>query len=254
MSSIRTAVPLFLFLLPLAASAQAAGSQALGSYPGFDVRYGIPEGTDLAALVGRPALISMKAEAYKDPQTGERRLAGCGEAHGVFDIPFAALLEVLENPAGALSYSPRLLEARLEERSGSRMVIVQDVGISFLGFKVGYRFRSEQLRDALSPSEVGYRLRLLESLDGTLFEAYSSVYAKEVLVGGRSLVYVRIYSRPGICKPALGMDLIIRSFTPGELTGTLERAAKAARKATSKSRPAEASLGLISLDSALPYR
>ena len=117
---------------------------------------------------------------------------------------------------------------------GSRMVLTQDVGISFLGIKVAYRFRSEQLRDDFSPTEVGYRLRLLESLDGNLFEAYSSLYAKEVIVEGRRLVYLRVFSRPGLRKPGLGMELVIKSFTPGELTQTLGRAAIEARKIAQK--------------------
>jgi hypothetical protein len=224
------AVALALILLSPAAGAQTAASPASPDYPGFDLRYGIPAGTDLASLVARPALISMRVDPFSDPQTGERRLRGYGDAHGVFDIPFGALLELLEDNAGALSYSPRLLGARLEERSGRRLILSQDVGISFLGIRVGYRFRSEQLRDDFSATETGYRLRLIESLDGNLFEAYSSVYAKEVLVGGRRLVYIRVYSRPGLRKPGLGMELIVKSFTPGELTLTLERAAREARR------------------------
>ncbi len=232
-----------LLLAPLRLLAQPAMPAAGGDYPGFDVRYGIAPGADLPALVGKVALISMTAEKFLDPATGERRLVGYGESQGVFDLSLAEIRAVLDDPAGATSYSPRLLEARLEEADGPRLVFYQDIGISFLGIRLSYRFRAEQVRDDLGPAEVGYRVRLLESLDGHFFEAYSSWYLKEVSVEGRSLVYVRYYTRPGLRRPPLGTELVVRSFTPGELRATMERVAKEARRRAS-----------LSLDSDMPPR
>jgi hypothetical protein len=232
-----------LLLLPCLISAQSSRSALSEEYPGFDVRYGIAPGADLAALVGKAALISMYAEKFKDPATGERRLVGYGDAHGVYDIPLGDLLAVLNDPAGAVSYSPRLLEARIEEADGPRVILYQDIGIVFLGIKVSYRFRAEQVRDDLSPTEAGYRVRLLESLDGNFYEAYTSWYLKEVLVDGRILVYIRNYTRPGLRKPPLGTEFIIKSFTPGELKNTIERVVKEARRRAS-----------LSLDSDPPRR
>jgi hypothetical protein len=221
---------LLLLSLPGLIGAQSSRSALSEEYPGFDVRYGIAPGADLAGLVGKATLISMSAEKFRDPETGERRLIGYGDAQGVYDVPIRDLLAVLDDPAGAVSYSPRLLEARIEEEDGPRVVLYQDIGIVFLGFKVSYRFRAEQIRDDLSPSEVGYRVRLLESLDGHFFEAYTSWYLAEVLVDGRQLVYIRNYTRPGLRKPALGMEFIVRRFTPGELRSTMERVVKEARR------------------------
>jgi hypothetical protein len=220
---------ILLLLLPCIAIGQAA-KPTQPNQAEYDFRYGIPPGEDLASLLDKPRLMSMTVEKLRDPASGEPRIIGQAEAEAVYDIPFKALAALFEDPAGALSYSPRLLEAKNEERTGSRMVMTQVVGISFLGLKVGYRYRTDQVRDDISPTEVGYRLHLLESLDGKLFEAYSSVYAKEVIVAGRRLVYLRVYSRPGIRNPFLGMELVIRSFTPGELTSILDRAAKGARR------------------------
>jgi hypothetical protein len=172
----------------------------------------------------------MTAEKYKDPASGESRIVGYGDAAGVYDVPLSAVLSVLDDPVGASSYSPRLLESRLELRDGSRLVIFQFVGFSFLGIKLGYRFRAEQVRDDLSKGEVGYRVRLLESLDGTFFEAYTSWYAKQVMVDGREMVFLRTYTRPGLRKPALGMEGILKTFTPPELKGTLNRVVKEARR------------------------
>jgi hypothetical protein len=226
----------FLFLLLFPPS--LIGSQSLRSalseeYPGFDVRYGIAPGADLSALVGKAALISMYAEKFKDPATGERRLVGYGDAQGVYDVPLGDLISVLDDPAGAKSYSPRLLEAKIEETDGTRVILYQDIGIVFLGIKVSYRFRAEQIRDELSPTEVGYRVRLLESLDGNFYEAYTSWYLKEVLVDGRTLVYIRNYTRPGLRRPPMGTEFILKSFTPRELRSTMERVVKEARRRAS---------------------
>ena len=121
------------------------------------------------------------------------------------------------------------------------MAFYQEMGIIFLGFKVSYRFRVEQIRDDLSPSEIGYRLRLLESLDGHFYEAYTSWYAKQVLVGGRCLVYLRAYTRSGLRRPAIGMEFILRTFAPGEMKNTLDRVIGEARRRAA-------------LDSAMPRR
>ena len=222
-----------LLLIPCFAGAQSSRSALSEEYPGFDVRYGIAPGTDMAALVGKPALISMTAEKFKDPATGERRIVGYGDAHGVFDVPMADVLAVLNDPAGAVSYSPRLLEARIEKAEGARVVMYQDIGIVFLGIKVSYRFRAEQVRDDLSSTAVGYRVRLLERLDGNFYEAYTSWYLEEVVVDGRTLVYIRNYTRPGLRKPPLGTEFIIKNFTPGELKSTIERVVKEARRRVS---------------------
>jgi len=224
-----SAFVLLLVLLP-ASWAQAPGPVALPRYAGFDERYGVAAGTEPEALIGKPSIIAMSAEKYRDSATGEWRLVGFGEAQAVYDADFDQVLKVLDDPAGAISYSPRLLDSRIEEKEGARVVVYQEVGISFLGFKLGYRFLAEQVRDDLGPREVGYRIRLLESLDGKFFDAYTSWYAKELELGGRRLVYLRYYTRPGLRKPVLGMDLIIKSFTPGEMKSTMDRVANEARR------------------------
>jgi hypothetical protein len=225
-----SAIPLLLALLAALAGAQAAADSRQDPYEGFDVRYGVAPGAELAALVEKPAMVAMGFRKYRDPASGERRLAGFAEVHGVYDLPLAALLAVLDDPTEALRYSPRLLAARIEKREGPLVRFYQEVGVVFLGIKVGYRFRAEQVRDDLSAAEVGYRNRLLESLDGNFFEAYTSWYAKEVLVDGRRLVYLSAYARPGLRRPPIGTEFILKSFTPGEMKSTLDRVVGEARR------------------------
>jgi hypothetical protein len=222
--------PILFLILSALAGAQSTATLDTPPYPGFDVKYGIPAGTELKSLIERPSLIAMKAEKFRDPESGEWRLRGFGEAQGVYNIGFDQVRAILDDPTAARGYSPRLLDARIEAREGGRLVAYQEIGISFLGFKVSYRFREEQIRDDLGPGELGYRIRLLQSLDGTFFEAYSSWYVKEVIVDGRRLVYMRHYTRPGIRRPAPGLELIVRGFTPGELKTGLDGVAKEARR------------------------
>jgi hypothetical protein len=216
--------------LPLLMLLSLAPCPSGAQNPEFDFRYGIAPGANLPSLVEKPALVSMAYRKYRDPETGERRLAGFGEVQGVYDLPLDALLAVLDDPTEALRYSPRVLAARIERRQGPLVVMYQELGVHFLGFKVGYSFRAEQIRDDLSPLEVGYRIRLLESIDGKFFEAYTSWYAKEVQVGGRRLVYLRAYTRSGLRRPPIGLELILNAFTPGEMRSTLAGVVGEARR------------------------
>ncbi len=51
----------------------------------------------------------------------------------------------------------------------------------------------------------------------------------------RRLVYLLAYSRPGLRKSGLGLEFILRSFTPTELKGTLDSVAKEVKRRASVS-------------------
>lgn len=209
----------------------AQAAPASGGLPAaFDPRYGLAPGADLAALVDKPTLVSMQVRQWKDPATGENRLAGYGDAHAVYEVPLAAVAATLGDYLGRKAYSPRIRELRVESVDGPSAFLYEDIGIVFLGVKVGYLTRSEIVRDELPGGAVGFRARLVESLDGKLFSATSSWYLEEVEVGGRRMTYVRAFSNPGIRSPGLGMGSILKAFTPSELTTMLDQTVRAARK------------------------
>lgn len=214
--------------LPLLAQDESQAAAAPDPYPGFRARYGIPEGTDLAALVSKPTLIGMTVNSFRDPATGERRMSGFGEAHAVYDVPLQAVLAVLTDYPGQKQYSPRLLEVKVEYQDAQRAVVYQDIGIVFLGIKFGSRVRSEIIVDDLGPGEVGIRARLLESLDHNLFESFSSWYLKEVQVDGKTMLYLRTFTSPGLRNPFIGVASVVKSFTPPELRGQLAGTVKEA--------------------------
>jgi hypothetical protein len=209
---------------------EAAPPPGSNAYPGFDVRYGIPEGTKLAQLVDAPALISMIVEQFKDPASGEHRLSGFGDAQAVYEVPMAAVLQVLEDYEHQKSYSPNLFEVKVESREGNRTIVYQDLGMSFLGLKASYKIRVEVIRDDFPDGAVGIRARLVESVDGKLFQSYSSWYLKPVELEGKKMLYLRIFTGSGIRRPIIGMAAATKGFTPGNLKGQLRDTVKEARK------------------------
>lgn len=219
-----------LALFAISAPILFAQTPTSADYPGFDIRYGIPPGTDLAALVDKPALISMTSNFFKEPTTGERRMNGFGEAHAVYDVPMKAVLDVLFDFPGQKAYSSTLREVKVLEQTEKRAVVYQDIGVSFLGIKIGSIVTSEIIRDDLPDGAVGIRARMVDNPSGNMFESYSSWYLKEVMVNGKKLLYLRIFTRPGMRKPVIGMDAAVKGFTPGNLKGQLRDTVKEARR------------------------
>ncbi|MGO8694882.1 MAG: hypothetical protein ACLQMF_14565 [Rectinemataceae bacterium] len=203
-------------------------NQTAVACPDFDVRYGVPSGADLKALIGKPTLIDMQVKTFHDPASGELRLSGFGEAEGVYDVPLQAVLDVLTDYPGQKVYSPRLLDVKVEYQDQHRAVVYQDIGINFFGIKFGSRVRSEIIVDELGPDEVGIRARLLESVDHNLFDSFSSWYLKEVEVDGKEMLYLRNFTSPGLRKPFIGIAGILKIFTPPELKGQIESTVKEA--------------------------
>ncbi|MCK7514766.1 MAG: hypothetical protein MZV70_69370 [Desulfobacterales bacterium] len=97
------------FLLAAAALAGAADAAAAGPGTADEYRWGVAPGADLAALLEKPVVTEMEAEPWKDPESGETRIAGWSELHGVFEAPFDAVVRVLTDYEGQSRYSPRPL-------------------------------------------------------------------------------------------------------------------------------------------------
>jgi hypothetical protein len=207
---------------------------AVGSYanPGTtdEYRWGVAPGADFAALLNKPVVREMEADQYKDPASGESRIAGYSEVHGVFDVPFDAMVHILTDYDGQPRYSPRLFKAKIEGRDGPRVKVFQEVGMSILGIKVMYDVHIEFEEERLPDGGFGQRSWLLSNPDGTLYESFSSWYVLPVTVNGKSCVYVRGFSRPGLRKPFPGMAGALRTFTPGEVKSLLEIYVKESRK------------------------
>ncbi len=220
------------FRLLWAAAFLAASSLASAEGPGTpdEYRWGVAPGADFRALLEKPIVTEMEAELWKDPDSGESRIAGWSELHGVFQVPFEAMVRVLTDYEGQPRYSPRLFSARVESREGGRIRVAQNVGMSILGIKVRYDLVLEYEEEHLQDGGFGQRSRLLSNPSGNLYESFSSWYVLPVIVDGTSCVYIRGFSRPGIRKPFPGMAGALRAFTPGEVKDLLERYIREARK------------------------
>lgn len=211
--------------LAVSTLASAAGPGTPDEY-----RWGVKPGADFRALLEKPVVTEMEAELWKDPESGENRIAGWSELHGVFEVPFAAMIRVLTDYEDQPRYSPRLFSARVESREEDRIRVFQVVGMSILGIKIRYDLTLEYSEEYLPDGGFGQRSRLLSNPSGNLYESFSSWYVLPVSVDGKPFVYVRGFSRPGIRKPFPGMAGALRTFTPGEVKGLLEIYIKEARK------------------------
>lgn len=219
-------------ILSFTAALLLAGTPAAAAGPGTtdEYRWGIAPGADFPALLEKVVVTEMEAETWKDPETGEHRIAGWSELHGVFEVPFEALVRVLTDYEGQPEYSPRLFSAKVEERDGLRIRVSQNVGMSILGIKIRYDLVLEYREEYLPDGGFAQRSRLLSNPSGNLYESFSSWYVLPVVVDGKDCVYVRGFSRPGIRKVFPGMAGAIRTFTPGEVKDLLERYIREARK------------------------
>ncbi len=217
---------------PAAASAASAATVTAlpGSARNVPARNGVAAGADLEALARRPELIAMDMRRFKDPASGETRIEGGAEVHGVFDAPLERLVAAMDDRVGQLAFSPRLLSSIEELRDGPRVVFLQDIGIEFLGVRVAYAVRSEAYREELPGGAVAFRTILLDSLDGKLYASTSSWYFEPVTVEGRRLVYIRYHAMQGIRRPGFGMEGLIKAFTPSEMKGLMATLAREARK------------------------
>lgn len=201
---------------------------------GFDTRYAIVAGADLAALVGKPEVIDADQYLFVDPASGERRMAGYVDLHAVYDLPLEAILAVMLDVESLPDYMPYIMAAKIVGGTADRFVASYSVGINFLGIKIGYSSTAESVVERFPDGSVGVKSRMLESLDQKIYEHYTSWFLVPVTVDGRRMTYLRYYNRPGLRKPFAGMLGLAKTFTPpnskGQVAATVKEAAKRTRK------------------------
>lgn len=216
-----------------AESPPVAAGPTGGPYSGFEVRYGLAAALkpqDILALVDSPVSLDSYSGSFIDPVTQKKIVEGRGDAHAVYALPIDLLASVLDTTMDQMSYSPGLLDERINLRDGPRTVVYQELGIEFLGIRVSYRTRSEVYRDELPDGAVGFRARLVESLDGKLYESFSSWYLCPVTVGGKTYTYVRFYMHSGIRQVLWGMETAMKSFIPRQGMDMIATNANEARR------------------------
>jgi hypothetical protein len=181
--------------------------------------YGMPDGLDgehLEELVDSPRLVGMKYYIFNDIASGERRVGGYAEVIAVYDAPIQHLVEAAIDFEGYPRFVPRILDARLDSSDGTRYRLWYDSGIRLLGFEISFRIKAESVIERLEGGAVGVRSRMLESIDGGLYEHFNSFYMEPLVIDGRPMTFVRYFNRPGIRKPTPGTLQIVRLFSPSE--------------------------------------
>lgn len=231
----RAPAKLIAVLLAFAASVAAAApgpafqDQSIGEYKGFKVRWGVAAAPEkLASLVGKAEAFAVDVVKFKDEASGENRLLGSGEAHGIYPVSLEAAVTAVLDYKNLKAISPRVREVRIYENGPPLWKVYEDIGVDFLGISVGYKLDAETLRDDLPGGAVGVRGRMLKSHDGKLYEADSSWYFTRLAVGGIEYTYIRTYSTSGLREPGAGIAGILKLFTAGDLRDQVASVAKVA--------------------------
>lgn len=222
-----------LLSLPVSVHAELAElgpAPAQGGYAGFDVRYGLDPRADTKALLASPVLTLATVSSFQHPGSGEARLEGLGESQVIVDLPLALLASVIEAQNGAEAWLPGTLLSRVDSRKGPEARLYQESGASFLGVKVAFRYTVSQVRDELPEGATGFRSRVVESLDGKLFESCTSWYLRPIVVDGVSKTYVRYFMRSGLRRPFLGAETLVKSYMPIQMSGMVKAILKEARR------------------------
>jgi len=240
MRSRPAAVALLLVVGLAALAAQESGTLPTGSQPTrlpglppettMEYMFGVPDGVDLRALVHAPRLVGTTYYVFDDPASGERRLGGYAEIQAVYDLPVDAFWDVLLDIEAYPTYSPRILGAKIESVWGPVYRVRYTTGIRFLGIEVSYVAIEDITVQTFPDDSRGTRTRLVESLDGSVYEHFSSFYVAPVVVGGKQMTFVRYFSRPGIRKPGFGMLQVVQFFAAPEGKGQVNAVAKEAAR------------------------
>jgi hypothetical protein len=206
----------------------------LTRHQGWEVRYGIAAApaspSALAALVGKAESFAVEVVKHKDEATGEARLYGTGEAHGLFDVPMEAALAIVLDFPNLKAISPRVKEVKVLETTGDHLFVYEDIGINFMGISIGYKLDIEVYADKLAGDALGMRARLVKSHDSKLYASDSSWYFQRVEAGGKTYTYMRTWSSSGLRNPGLGVAGVMKLFTAGELKDQIAAVAKLAAK------------------------
>jgi len=181
--------------------------------------YGRPDGLDveqLEELIDSPKIVGIKYYIFNDIATGERRVGGYAEVIAVYDTPIQYMIAATVDFEGYTRFVPRILDARIDSVDGTRYQLRYDTGVRLIGIEIAFKVRSESIIDTLGNGAVAVRSRMLESLDGELYENYNSFYMEPLVVNGKPMTFVRYFNRPGIRKPSPGTLQLVRLFSPSE--------------------------------------
>jgi len=179
---------------------EAAKDGTITRFQGWEVRYGVAGkpvvADDKTSLIGKAETFAVEVFKSKDGATGENRVFGTGEAHGLFAVPLEAAVSIVVDYPNLKAISPRVREVKVLDSSAARWYVYEDIGIAFMGISIGYKLEAETLRDNL--------------------------------VDGVTYTYIRTWSTSGLRNPGAGVAGIMKLFTAGELRNQVNAVANLA--------------------------
>ncbi len=189
-------------------------------------QFGIPPGIKLEKLIGKPTLLNKFYFVFNDPVSGESRISGFADAVAVYDLPIEGFIAVMLACEAQSGFIPYFMKVKILERGASEDLIEYKTGIKFLGIEASYNSIFGSTFERIEGGAVGFRSRLVESIDGKEFEHYTSYYFAPVTVNGKVMTFFRYFNRPGVRKPMPGMVEGMRFFIPFAIEGHIAALAK----------------------------
>ncbi len=213
-----------------AVTASASGQRPYETYQEY--LYGLPPGLDLRALVGKTEIVG--SFHYLSDYPSGKRLGGYAEVVAVYDIPLRDLVEVATDFDMYTAFMPRMLDATVLSRDGPLVRTKYRVGLSFMGIELAYDTVCDTLLERLPEGAMATRSWLVESPDGNTYESFNSFYFHPVNVGGRTMTFVRFFTRPGINRPSSGTLQLAQMLASSEARSQVSAIAKEALRRAKK--------------------
>lgn len=192
----------------------------------FDFRYGIAPASSFDRLFKKGEIISSHNMLIQ--ADNEKYLTGHGEFHAVYDVLAEAFLSVLKDFSNYRHFAPWVVDSKVVSQYENSIITEFFAGINFMGLRVGYATVSMTIIEELGTGMYGLRSRFLNSPDNSMYMHYVSWYLEAIELHGRSMTYVRYYSRPGIRNGTQAMLAVSKIFADGNIRKLVDSIAREA--------------------------
>lgn len=188
----------------------------------------MPEGTDLATLVGRPTEIDSGVVGEDD----EAVAASFADVHAVYDVDPRVLRETIMDLDSQEQFVPHVEESRAE-RTGDdppRWIQRIRIAVGVLFFEAGYELDNEYLVVQRDDDRFGMVFRMAESHDDMLADTYGSWYLEAVEVNGMRGTYVRYFSHVAFAEHVVGLRIALELFGLNNVIAVMDAYVDEARR------------------------
>ncbi|TVQ25610.1 MAG: hypothetical protein EA383_07930 [Spirochaetaceae bacterium] len=153
----------------------------------------------------------------------ESSLAIYGDVHGVYAVPRAQFLAVLNDIDRYHEFVPNMAESELIRQISATEAIHRTLlRFRLLIFRADFETLSRVTVEELSPRASAVRFVFEESLDGRVSHMEGSWYLETVFIGGREHTYVRYRIWTEYANPVVGQAQATQRFGSRQLRELLD--------------------------------